>query len=180
MAAHFGVARLLWNDCVFLFLPYDKFMNFALRFRLIILFTWSTLACAFGQGNEISMEKENENATEIGIWSRYRGNDARQGFFSGTGLFDGLGTAEFSASATLSLQWNYQPAQPPSPAWGPPAPRSYWQQLESIEPRVTDDRRFALVADQNRVYFGSSADDQVRAIDVKTGEVSWTFSAGGR
>ncbi len=154
-------------------------MNFVPRFPLIILFTWSTLACAFGQGNEISKEKENENATEIGIWSRYRGNDARQGFFSGTGLFDGLGTAESSTSATLSLQWQYQPAQPPSPAWGPPAPRSYWQQLESIEPRVTDDRRFAVVADQNRVYFGSSADDQVRAINVKTGEVSWTFSAGG-
>ena len=36
-----------------------------------------------------------------------------------------------------------------------------------------------VVSDGTRVFFGSSADDQVRCLDLATGELLWTFFAEG-
>ena len=49
----------------------------------------------------------------------------------------------------------------------------------NIRPRVVYDRAFEVVSDATRVYFGSSADDQVRAIDLASGMPVWSFSTEG-
>ena len=60
-----------------------------------------------------------------------------------------------------------------------PAKQDFWHNKYNLQPRVTFDRAFHLVGDDNRAYFGSSADDQVRCLDMTNGEILWSFFAEG-
>ena len=60
-----------------------------------------------------------------------------------------------------------------------PAKQDFWHNKYNLQPRVTYDRAFHLVGDDNRAYFGSSADDQVRCLDMTNGEILWSFFAEG-
>jgi outer membrane protein assembly factor BamB len=105
-------------------------------------------------------------AGDSGTWPSHRAGMGRTGF-SGEALL-------FSATET----WRRDlPA--PSPAWTTPARRSYWQQLEGIQPRVTGDWANHAITDASRVWLGSSADDTVRCLDARTGEPLWLFVADG-
>jgi outer membrane protein assembly factor BamB len=64
---------------------------------------------------------------------------------------------------------------PPQPAWPGPAKRDAYNKVEHLESRLSFDRAFHVVSAKGRVYFGSSADDQVRCLDARTGEPLWTF-----
>jgi outer membrane protein assembly factor BamB len=88
-----------------------------------------------------------------GEWPTYRGNAGRGNY-----------TAE-ELPAGISLRWVYRPGHPPRPAW----PR---------EPVMSFDRAHHTVADAERVYFGSSADCKVYALDAATGGEVWTFFTG--
>ncbi len=89
-----------------------------------------------------------------GEWSHYRADAARSGW-----------TSE-PAPAKLSLCWTRRPAHPPQPAW-------------PEEQRMVFDHVFHVVADADRVYFGSSADGKVYALDAATGQERWCFFTGG-
>ena len=102
-----------------------------------------------------------------GDWRAYRGGKARQSFSSD------------SFSTDLSLAWTFQPAGRPNPAWPKPAKKSYWQQLESITARVTDDHAFHPIVASAHVYFGSSTDDHLHCLDIETGKVLWRFGTDG-
>ena len=67
----------------------------------------------------------------------------------------------------------------PSPAWTTPARRSYWQNLEGIQPRVTGDWAIHVIADETRLWLGSSGDDTVRCLDARSGRTEWSFVADG-
>ncbi len=98
-------------------------------------------------------------------WPTYRHDNARTG-----------GTSE-SLTAPLSLQWIYTPAHSPRPAWSGPAkrPREGFELLH----RVIFDDAFQVAAVGNTVYFGSSSDDKVYALDTVTGRERWSFFTGG-
>ncbi len=69
-------------------------------------------------------------------------------------------------------------ASAPSPAWPPPAvynPRA--KQL--LSPTLTFDRALHTVGVNNRLFFGSSADNSVHCLDAKTGTVKWSFTCDG-
>jgi len=66
----------------------------------------------------------------------------------------------------LSLKWVFQNTH---------APRSAWLSQE----RMAHDRVFQPIVGQGNVFFGSSADDQVLALDLKSGKVVWTFFTEG-
>ena len=104
---------------------------------------------------------------EAGNWPAYRGDNQRSG----------AGTESFSFP--LNEGWVYQCRYAPRPAWPDPAKRDVTNQHEDLRPCVVFDRSFQLVADEDSVYFGSSADDQVRALDAATGELKWSFFTGG-
>ncbi len=70
----------------------------------------------------------------------------------------------------LSLAWTFQPAHPPQPAWAEPA--------EEME-RAHDDNAYLVSAAGGLVYFGSSVDNKVYALDLATGEVRWSFYTAG-
>jgi len=67
----------------------------------------------------------------------------------------------------------------PSPAWTSPARRSYWQNLEGIQSRVTGDWANHVIADETRLWLGSSGDDTVRCLDARSGRTEWAFVADG-
>jgi len=98
-------------------------------------------------------------------WPTYRHDNARTG-----------STSE-SLAAPLALDWIYVSIYPPRPAWPGPAqrPREGWQQRH----RVIFDDAFQVAAVGELVYFGSSADNKVYALDAATGTERWSFFTGG-
>jgi outer membrane protein assembly factor BamB len=70
----------------------------------------------------------------------------------------------------LSPNWIYQSQTAPRPAWPEPA--------EEL-PRAHLDNAFHAVVDEGSVYFGSSIDNNVYAIDAFSGETRWTFTTEG-
>ncbi len=70
----------------------------------------------------------------------------------------------------LAPAWVYTCAQPPTPAWP--------EQLDVFN-RMDFDYAAPLAVADGIVCFGSSADDTVRALDARTGDERWRFTAGG-
>ena len=91
-------------------------------------------------------------AVEAGGWPMHRGNAARTGY-----------TPE--ALTGLAPRWTYK-THAPRPAW-------------PDEPRTPFDRAYALVSDGKTLYFGSSADCKVYALDAASGEERWNFFTDG-
>jgi outer membrane protein assembly factor BamB len=70
----------------------------------------------------------------------------------------------------LTNVWTYAPGQPPSPAWPPPI-REFNRMDFDYAPQP--------VIAGGRVFFGSSTDDTVRALDLATGKILWRLTTGG-
>lgn len=70
----------------------------------------------------------------------------------------------------LAPVWQYEPDQAPRPCWPQPGREMH---------RNDFDYAFQPVIARELVYFGSSADDTVRALDLKTGVPRWRFTTGG-
>ncbi len=70
----------------------------------------------------------------------------------------------------LAPVWRYMPANPPLPAWSQPGKELH---------RMDFDYAFQPVAAGGLVYFASSSDDTVRAVDAATGKRVWRFAADG-
>ena len=90
-------------------------------------------------------------------------------------MFDNARGGVTSAALTLPLneRWVYRPSTAPTPAWPPPQPG--WTEL----PKVDFDDAFYTVADKDAVYFGSSVDHQIHALDAATGRERWSFFTAG-
>ena len=86
-------------------------------------------------------------------WPMARGNAARSGYSPATN----------SIPAKPVLRWVRQGDQAPRPAW----PKST---------RVTDDRVHHVVAAGGKLFFGSSADCHIYALNVATGKEAWSFA----
>ena len=77
-------------------------------------------------------------------------------------------SAKTSESIKLPLApvWIYKPHQAPRPAW-------------REDPYCDFDYAHKVVAAGGMVYFGSTADDTLRALDAATGALKWRFTTGG-
>ncbi len=87
-------------------------------------------------------------------WPMYRSDAARSGY-----------TSE-KLPEKLSLQWTYRSPHPPMPAW-------------PTRNRERFDRAYRPVIAGGTLYYGSSADCKVYALDAATGETRWTFFTDG-
>ncbi len=96
-------------------------------------------------------------------WQTYRHDMARSGI------------AGQNLSTPLQLDWTFVSTSPPQPAWPGPARRDAWHKTENMRARVIFDWAFHVVASEEAVYFGSSADDKVYCLDAETGEERWHF-----
>jgi len=81
----------------------------------------------------------------------------------------------------LPLQelWVFKATHPPSPAWPGPAKQDFFHRHYNLRPTVTYDKAFGAVGVGDTIYFGSSVDDKVYAIDAMTGQLRWTFFTEG-
>lgn len=91
-------------------------------------------------------------------WPTFRHDIARSGV-----------TSE-SPQADLARQWVSVPTQGPQVAWPDP---------QKEKPRTLFDEGFQVAVVGDVVYFGSSADNKVYALDAATGHVRWTAFTGG-
>ncbi len=86
-----------------------------------------------------------------------------------------------SERLTLPLheQWRAVPAHRPRPAWPTPAQDDLWHHMYGLSAAVTYDRAYHVTSVGDRLWYGTSADDQVVCRDAKTGRVVWRFFAEG-
>ena len=70
----------------------------------------------------------------------------------------------------LKVLWSHASNQPPRPAWSEPG-----RALNMLD----FDYCFQPIAAAGLVFFGSSADDTVRALKADNGELVWSFTTGG-
>jgi len=68
----------------------------------------------------------------------------------------------------LSLRWVHVPAYKPAPAW--PASEGYTA--------LEFDYAFQMTSGRGMLFFGSSGDDRIYALDAETGRVRWSFQTG--
>ena len=88
-------------------------------------------------------------------WPTYRG-DARRGGYTPDRL-----------PAALALRWTYTPRHPPQPAWS------------GRDTRMPFDRTHHVAVDDGRLFFGSSVDCKVYALEASTGRELWSVFTGG-
>jgi outer membrane protein assembly factor BamB len=91
-------------------------------------------------------------------WPTYRADSARSGI-----------TTE-AVQPPLTLQWTCKPMHGPKPAWPKPAEERH---------RMEFDRAYFATMAGGLVYFGTSADDKMMALDAATGQTRWTFLTQG-
>lgn len=91
-------------------------------------------------------------------WSTYRGDNQRSG------------VAGVALPMPLKLNWTYVPRQPPRPAWPEPGKETQ---------RMDFDYVYHLTVAGGLAFFGSSADHQVHALDLRTGRERWRFFTEG-
>lgn len=77
----------------------------------------------------------------------------------------------------LSEAWVWRSRHRPRPAWPGPAKVDLYNKVYDLKPRMTFDKAFQVAAAGDKLFFGSSADDQLRALDLATGAERWTFFA---
>ncbi|WP_417390183.1 PQQ-binding-like beta-propeller repeat protein [Gimesia sp.] len=87
-------------------------------------------------------------------WPQFRGDAARSGY-----------TAD-PLPNRMELQWTFRAKQAPTPAW-------------PTHTRIRFDEAFQPIIVEQTVLFGSSTDDQLYALDLKTGQLKWKFFTEG-
>lgn len=92
-------------------------------------------------------------------WPAYRADIAR------------TGKTDNKLHFPLQKVWEYQPPQIPCPAWPDPG----WHEKNRLD---FDYAHQTVIAD-GTIYFGSTADDSVRAMDLTTGRFKWIFTTDG-
>jgi outer membrane protein assembly factor BamB/SAM-dependent methyltransferase len=96
-------------------------------------------------------------------------HDSRRSGFSG----------ETIDATSLGVEWTWQSAFPPEPAWHGPAKWDAYAKIRDLPSMRSYDLVFQPVAASGRVFFGSTSDDTVYCLDAKTGEVAWEFTTDG-
>ncbi|MEM8671359.1 MAG: PQQ-binding-like beta-propeller repeat protein [Planctomycetota bacterium] len=130
-------------------------MRFTSRTRLAFLFSFFSVLLF--------------HAKAVADWPVHRGNPQRTAF-----------RIQPLTATTFHPAWINRDLDPPSPAWPAPARGSLWQRLDSLEPRVDDDRGDVplIVSDSDGrqlVLIASSSSDRVIAIDALTGRRCWQY-----
>ncbi|NLX94677.1 MAG: PQQ-binding-like beta-propeller repeat protein [Rhodopirellula sp.] len=100
-------------------------------------------------------------------WPTCRGDNQRSG------------TTTERIDLPLVEQWAHRATLPPQPAWPEAPARIDVYRNVPLGPTVVFDRAFHVVAQNDRVYYGSSADDSVYCLDATTGDVEWCFTTEG-
>jgi hypothetical protein len=129
--------------------PFGQCSGHAVRCGLVLVIAWLVFPTS-------------GFSSEVDHWPTYRHDNARSGVTAG------------SLQLPLVSSWVYQPLHRPAPAWGEPNPRPVggWYGLTEGR-RVHFDDAFHVVVADGTVYWGSSADGRVVALEAAGGEQRW-------
>jgi outer membrane protein assembly factor BamB len=105
-------------------------------------------------------------------WPAYMNNNSRNGVTAEQLNFS-------SPRHSLGQKWVFMPTHGPRPVWPSPPVQDLDSGYPRLSPKVIYDRAFHVVALDDSIYFGSSSDDKVYCLSADTGEVRWSFFAGG-
>jgi outer membrane protein assembly factor BamB len=101
-------------------------------------------------------------------WQTFRADNARSG-----------STDVVFKPDCLELSWQWKSPSPPTPAWDGPARWDAFSQIRDLPAMRQYDACFHPVSDGETLYFGSSSQDLLRAVDLSSGELKWNYVAGG-
>ena len=79
----------------------------------------------------------------------------------------------------LDLQWSYRAPAAPRAAWDEPATWDGYNKVFDLKNRQIFDKAIHPLIVGDRVFFGSSVDDQVYCLDLQTGEERWRHFTEG-
>ena len=88
-------------------------------------------------------------------------------------------TSETLDTRRLIPAWTWKSPEPPLPAWTGPARWDAYAGVRNLPSMRNYDPVFHVTAAAARAYFGSSTDDTVRCLDLKTGRLLWHFTTNG-
>lgn len=80
------------------------------------------------------------------------------------------GVTSEQLATPLHKRWSYLAAHDPAPAWPEPGRELH---------RTAFDYAYPVIVAGGRVFFGSSADHKVYALDLKTGQTAWEYFTEG-
>lgn len=101
-------------------------------------------------------------------WPTYQHDNYRSGV-----------TGERLNVEVLQEAWVYRSPHPPQPAWAGPAKWDAYANLRGLRSMRGYDLVFHVIAVDDSVYFGSSAEDSVYRLDAKTGDERWCYTTSG-
>jgi outer membrane protein assembly factor BamB len=101
-------------------------------------------------------------------WLTYRHDPSRSGVSSDT-----------LDISRLDVSWTWHSPLAPASAWSGPAKWDAYARLRGLRSMRNYDPAFAVVANDAMAFFGSSADDSVRCLDLDNGELRWTYTTDG-
>ncbi|QDT09164.1 PQQ-binding-like beta-propeller repeat protein [Planctomycetes bacterium K23_9] len=105
-------------------------------------------------------------STTYGDWPTYQ-HDIRRS-----------GVTDETLTLPLAQSWVNQSLHPPDPAWTGPAKWDAWAGNRDLQSMRNFDPCFFVTASEGRVFYGSSVDDAVHAVDLATGAEQWVFFTG--
>ena len=125
--------------------------------------SWIKLFAAEIPDAETSRDHKMEQAV---AWPTYRHDNRRSG------------VTDVALEFPLKPIWEYRSPQPPQMAWTGPAKWDAYSGNSGLQSMRNFDPCFYVTADDKSVYFGSSADDAVHALDLRTGKEKWVYITG--
>lgn len=99
-------------------------------------------------------------------WKTYRHDNRRSGVTSSNLDFP------------LTSRWVHRSHLPPQMAWTGPAKWDAYSGNSGLQSMRNFDPCFYVTSDGESVFFGSSADDAIHALDLKTGKEKWVHFTG--
>jgi outer membrane protein assembly factor BamB len=107
-------------------------------------------------------------ATPADDWSTYQHDNQRSAI-----------TSDALDLPTLQQRWVWESAGAPQPAWEGHAKWDAWISLVGLRSMRNYDPVFHIIVVSSSVYYGSSIEDCVRCLDVRTRLCKWTYYANG-
>jgi outer membrane protein assembly factor BamB len=101
-------------------------------------------------------------------WPTWQHDQRRSGFSS-----------ESIDASDLSVEWTWNSNFPPQPAWHGPAKWDAYARIRDLPAMRSYDQVFHVVAVDGSAFFGSSADDSARCLELSTGKERWKFVTDG-
>ena len=109
-----------------------------------------------------------QNLGTAADWPTWQHDTRRSGF-----------SPESIDSSRLHVEWCWQSAFPPEPAWHGPAKWDAYAKIRDLPSMRSYDLVFQPVMARGRVYLGSSSDDTVYCLDVNAKKVAWKYTTDG-